>query len=189
MDFKASEDDARRKEQLNFSTAGSVRPPGRIHFQFGPQKFPDMKLGRDIDENGMAEIPLGAAHTTGGKLLAHRGLDIEISPPFAQGQCGLDDVNAIGKRRVSCRRAELQETRDDVIAGLFIRAQETIFEKEHRPVCPSFRKQTTRPRAPRFVGWNADEELSVLGWYELDPLAAPVIDQAAMRIQGLRKEV
>jgi hypothetical protein len=90
-------------------------------------------------------------------LLAHRGLDIEISPAFAEGQCGLHHVEAIGKRTIARWRAKLQETRDDVIAGLFIRAQEALFDEEYRPVCPSVGKRTTGPRAPRIVGRNADE--------------------------------
>src|SRR5438309_3684862 len=99
-----------------------------------------MELCRGVHKHRMSKPVFVAARAARRKLLAQRGLYVEIAPPFAESERGLNDGEMIGESGVAGGNAELQEARRDVISLLFIGACQAIFDQQRRPIPPSLRQ-------------------------------------------------
>ncbi len=101
----------------------------------------------------------------------HRGLDVEVPPTLASGQGRRDHPGIACKRGDPAWRLQPEERGDDVVAGLLVRTQQALLDRDEWGVAPSGRGPDV---VALHIEWRIDQKLVGGGRNQLKPLAVGI---------------
>src|SRR5258708_22367004 len=120
------------QKELGVALSQAVRPPCEVEPEFRPHVFPNLILGHQVRENGLAEI-LRRLVSRQGKLCAHLQLDIQRAPSFAKHESSVENVGSGGEPLAASGCYVLQVACERIVPLLFICAPKTV-PHQGRPV-------------------------------------------------------